>query len=820
MYTKLKLMVILTIWTTIAPTFAKAQQLTTGQISGRVLEAPDKPMDLATVILLRVAGAVPVKTVFTAEDGKFSFGQLGPGKYTVRVSAMGYHNYNSDSLILDMGHLTLELKTITLTPAAKNLQEVAIVGQKAFVERKIDRTVVNVDALISNAGTTALDVIEKSPGIMIDQNGVISLKGKQGVMVLIDDKPTYLSGADLENYLRSLPSSSLSQIEIMTNPPARYDAAGNAGVINIKTKKGNIRGFNGGVNLSLNQGQMARSNNSLNFNYRNNKFNFFGNLGYNLNNSFTDLDINRTYLNEDGSVKSFFEQNSYFKRHGNIYSTKLGADYYLSEKSTLGLVLTGMARKSSQLNDNASNLLNSTRVLDSVLVAQNQDDINYKNGGVNLNYRHQFDKKGTELTVDADYLTYRNKTAQVYNNFSYLPDQQLKSQDLLTGNLPSNIDIYSLKADYSMALKTDWKLGTGLKSSYTKTDNTAAYTTTINAVTRPDYDRSNHFIYKENINAAYLNLSKETKKLSVQAGLRIEQTVSDGHQLGNAMKADSSFKRNYTSVFPTFYISYKLDSLSDNQLGLNYGRRIDRPYYQSLNPFINSLDKFTYYVGNPFLKPSYIQNIELSHTYKNKVTTTLSYNNIKDAVNETIEILDGIYYSRPGNLGRQVIKSISVDAGFDLAKWLNLHVYTEFTNITSKSDFYTGVLHTKGNFWLLNPLLLLKLDKGWNAELSGSYRTKLYNAQFILGHYWQANVAVQKKISSSTTLKLSMNDIFYTRINTGVINNLANTKAGWTNKSDTRAAVLTLSYNFGKMITDLRKHDATGAQSEQQRANN
>lgn len=818
---KLKLTVVLTLWISIASIFVKAQAVNAvGQVKGTLADAAGKPFDLATVALFKASDTVLVKSDFTGADGKFSFQQLSTGKYIVKISAMGYSTYSSGTLTIDSTHLKIEIPLITLSSQSQNLKEVAIVSQKAFVERKIDRTVVNVDALISNAGTTALDVIEKSPGVMVDQNGIISLKGKKGVVIFIDDKPTYLSGVDLESYLRSLPSSSLSQIEIMSNPPAKYDAAGNAGVINIKTKKGNVKGFNGGINLALTQGKMTRSNNSFSFNYRNKKFNFFGNGGYNLNNSFSDLDINRIYQNEDGTAKSFFEQNSYFKRHGNTYSTKVGADYYASDKTTWGILLTGMSRKSSQLNNNTSNLLNNTRQLDSVLIAQNKDDINYKNGGVNLNYRHQFDKSGHELTFDADYLAYRNKTIQVYHNSSYLPDKTLKSQDVLDGYLPSNIDIYSVKADYALPLKKDWKLSAGLKSSYTKTDNTADYIYTANNISRPDYDRSNHFLYKENINAGYLNINKEGKKFSLQAGLRIENTGSDGHQLGNLMKADSTFTRNYTSIFPTVYLSYKLDTLSNNQIGLNYGRRIDRPYYQDLNPFINSLDKFTYYVGNPFLKPSYTQSIEISHTYKNKITTTLSYSNTKDEVNETIEILNGIYYSRPGNLGRKIVKSISVDAGFDPAAWLNLHLYTEFTHIATKSDFYTGKLNTSGNLWFVSPIAQIKFNKSWNAELSGNYITKVYDAQFISGSNWQANAAVQKKLSASSTLKLSVNDIFYTKINTGTINNLANTQASWVNKGDSRNAVLSFSYRFGKAIADLRKHEATGAQSEQKRANN
>lgn len=811
-------MAFLAIWHFIAKNSVCAQSNHT--IIGTVTNTQKVPLDLITIALYSEVDSALVKTTFSESDGKFQFSQVKPGSYLIRLAAVGYASLSSRTISIKEGETMLQLPAFILEPTASELNEVTITGKKSFVEQKLDRVVVNVEALIANAGTTALDVLEKSPGIQVDQNGAISLKGKQGVMVYIDDKPSYLSGADLESYLKSLPASSLEQIEIMSNPPAKYDAAGNGGVINIKTRKGLLKGFNGGLNFSFNQGHRARSANSLNFNIRDNKFNYFANLSYNYNNSFTDLDINRTYKNDDGNPKSFFYQNSFFDRNGNAFNAKAGADYYQSEKTTWGIVLTGMNRESVQVNNNTSNLFNPAMVLDSVIKARNEDKIDFINGAINLNYRHQFDKKGQGISADADYLTYHNQTHQHYFNTSYFPDGRLKSEDILNGSLPARINIYAIKTDYSLPLQGAWKMDAGLKASYTKTDNIADYSTMVNAITLPDYDKSNHFIYKENINAAYLNLNREGKRLSVQVGLRVENTVSDGNQLGNIMKPDSTFKRNYTDVFPTLYLLYKLDTNATHQVGLNYGRRIDRPYYQDLNPFLSPLDKFTYYVGNPFLKPSYTNGMELSHVYKSKYTTTLSYSNAKDDVGETIEIVDGIYYSRPSNIGRKIVKSISFNGSFDPADWLNISLYTELTNIKTTSDFYTGKLNSSGTYVYFGPTASLKLGKGWDAELSGNYRSRLVNAQFVLQSIWQANVAAQKKLSPKTTLKLSVNDLFYTKINKGTINNLAQTEANWINRSDSRYVVLSLSYRFGKAFSTPKKHEGSGANDEKNRVKN
>lgn len=814
-----KLLAFLALWISIAFTSANAQQNAT-KISGQLKDSKNQPIEYATVSVFKAADSALVKTTFSETDGKFSIEQLPYGKYQLRVGAMGYQNFRSTVFELAVNNQNLDLSIITLTSTSNTLKEVNITSAKSFIERKIDRTVVNVDALISNAGTTALDVLSKSPGVNVDQNGAITLKGKNGVNVFIDDKPAYLSGADLENYLRSLPSSALDQIEIMTNPPAKYDAAGNAGVINIKTKKSKVKGFNAGINASLNQGQLSRSNNSFNFNYRNNKINVFGNLSYNLNNSFTDLDLNRKYKNPDGSAKSFFNQNSYFRRQGHTFNLKTGLDYYQSEQTTWGIVLSGMNRFSSQVNNNTSNLYNPNMVPDSIIVARNEDDIHFKNGGVNLNMRHKFDKQGRELTFDADYITYRNQTDQTYYNYSYFADRTLKYQDILSGDLPSNIDIYAVKSDYTHPLGKEWKLETGLKSSYTKTDNIADYRNTVNGITAVDYDKSNHFIYKEHINATYLNASKEGKRFSIQAGLRLENTISNGNQIGNALKPDSTFKRSYTNLFPTFYVSYKLDTAGNNQLGFNYGRRVDRPYYQDLNPFFSPLDKFTYYVGNPFLKPAFTNSIELSHTYKNKFTTTLSYSKVKDDVNETIEIVDGTYYSRPANIGKKDIFSVSFNGSFDFGKWATLNVYGEFVNVKSSTNFYTGFLETNGSFFRTSPNLQLKFGKTWSGEVSYRYQSSLRDVQFNIGAFSETGLAVQKKLGAKATLKLAFNDIFRDRVINGVINNLALTEANWKNKNDSRNAVLSFSYRFGQTFSTKARTEQSGAESEKNRVKN
>lgn len=810
---KLKITAFLAAWLTIASTFVSAQQKL--KLSGKITDDSGKPLDGATVYLKRGTDSVLIKTALADVSGNFLFENQKKGNYRISVTMVGYQLYRTESFQLD-SNKTLPL--IALKQTGTILQGVTISSQKPLIEHKIDRTVVNVDALISNTGSTAMDVLEKSPGVLIDDNGGISLKGKS-VQVFIDDKPSYLSGTELESYLRSLASSSVEQVELMSNPPAKYDAAGNGGIINIRTKKLKQKGFNGNLNLGWSQGRYGKTNNSFNYNYRNNKLNINGRFGYNTNNNFNDLDINRHFLNQDGSITSNFLQNSFIRRKAQAYSGKIEADYYASDKTTWGLEFDYMTRPANNNTIATSKLLNAQNILDSTIIANNKEHSNFKNGGMNLNYRHQYDKNGKELSADFDYINYSNKQEQSFDNKTYLPDGTIVNPDLLTGSLPSNIQIFALKADYTQPLRNDIKLSGGAKTSYTKTNNVADYYYTANGITTPDYTKTNHFVYRENINAAYINANKDFKQFSIQAGLRFENTASTGHQLGNVQKPDSIFKRNYNGLFPTLYLQYKLDTTGKQSISLNYSRRIDRPYYEDLNPFLSPIDKFTYYTGNPFLKPSYTNNVELSYTWGH-ITAAVSYSKTKNDVNETIEIIDGIYYSRPGNIGSNENKTVSIDASFDPAKWFNFHLFGFVQNIHAVSAFYTGTLNTQGTFFFIRPITEFKLGNDWTAQLDGSYQSKITSAQFIVGHRGKVNTGFSKKLSPSTTVKLAVNDVFRTFVNSGVINNLANTLANYRNVNDTRTAVITLSYRFGKTMKDQRRHDDSASESEQNRVKN
>jgi iron complex outermembrane receptor protein len=780
-----------------------------GQLEG--LATGEQPV----LNLLLAKDSVLVKTTIPDTTGKFDFNQLKEGVYILHITHIGYQSYYSK--LIDISKQDINLPPIQLIPKANELEAVKVSAARPFIQKKIDRVVVNPDALISNAGTTSLDVLEKAPGVLVDIDGNISMKGKSGVMVFIDNKPTYMAAGDLANYLRSLPSGSIDAIELMTTPPAGYDAAGNAGIINIKLKKNTARGLNGDINLSYGQGRYLRSNNSFNFNYRINKFNLFSNFSWNQNNNYQDLTINRYYYKPDGTYNSGFSQNSYIKRKFTGKNARIGADYYLSKKSTLGAVLSGF------INPAKSGILNNAQVLDAnntptaLIKAVSESDRKWSNGSINLNYSYKIDEKGKELTANADYISYRADQTQSLTNSSFTPGGVLTEQSLLESTLPATIKIQTAKLDYIHPLEKIGKIELGVKSSFVNTDNTASFFDVESGIATPNYEFSNRFKYKENINAGYLNYSRDWEKLSLQLGMRLENTRIDGHQLGNPLIADSSFTRNYTGLFPTLYLAYRLDSAQKHQLGLSISRRIDRPDYQDLNPFTYPIDRFTYYGGNPFLVPTYSYNLELSHTYKNKITTSLEYSIIKNLIQETNEQKGTVYYSRPGNYGQQTVFGLTVNANLQPYKWWTLQIYTEFKNVGFESTLYGQTLDENRWYWYVGPTNQFTITKNLSAELAGSYQTRILSGQFLTIPVWQVRTGLsQKVLKGNGTVRLNLSDVFYTNQPGGDIRNIANSRANWLSKLDSRVFTISFAYRFNKGKT-LNIRQSGGSESEKGR---
>jgi iron complex outermembrane recepter protein len=808
--------ILLTLFTAIF-SYSNAQTTVRGLVQD---EGSKTPLEAASVSLVKAKDSAIFENALSDKIGKFSFTAVPAGIYHLTVTAVGYSSFNSNNFTVLAETKTLEIPVFNLKKQTTELQSVAVTAKRPFIEQKPDRILVNVDASPANSGTSVMDVLEKSPGVSVDKDGNISLKGKQGVIIMIDGRPTYMTSAQLAIYLRSLPSSSIDQLEIMSNPSAKYDAAGNSGIINIKTKKNKAKGFNGSTTLTYTQGEYAKPGGSLNLNYRVNKFNLFFNGGYTYWQGYQNLAITRDYFDTDSKqINSIFTQNTHIKFIAPELNLKIGMDYFLDDKTTLGVVFSGYQNSEHDISQSYISLKDANSVTDSLVQSFGDIHSKYSNSSVNLNFKRQLDSNGREITADVDYINYKSGSNQLFNNYTYDPQMLLLSSNTLSGDLPSTINIYSFKTDYTHPFKNDFKLEAGLKTSYVSTDNRANYYDVEGNVYSPDTSKTNYFVYHENINAAYASLTKKYKKWNFQAGLRIENTNYDGHQYGNIYTVnnnDSSFKRSYLNAFPTAYISYQLND--KNSFNVNFGRRIDRPDYGDLNPFLFFLDEYTYQAGNPYLQPQISTNIELSHTYHDELTTTLNYSNTQNFFAQTFEQEGHATIVRQGNIGKRENAGIAVSFNKSLTTWWTTSIYANVNYNRFTGELYGEQLDISAVSGMGNMTNMFKFTNGWSTELSGWYRTSGIEGQVFIRPMGQVSAAIVKQIMKQKgSLKLGIRDIFYTQQARGTID-FQQTDATFHNTRDSRQMSLTFTYHFGKAIKGAQNnHHSGGADDESSR---
>ncbi len=792
-------------------------QTKNGKISGTVIDGNTKTIESASIALVRVSDSSTVKLSVADKTGKFSFEGVKEGKYTVAVSAVGHQRAYSDIFEITAANTQVTLKTIELVPVSVSLKEVTVTAKKPFIEQKIDRTVVNVEASVTNLGNSALEVLEKSPGISVDKDGNISLKGKEGVLVLIDGRETRLSGTDLANYLRTINASQLESVEIMTNPPARFDASGTSGVINIKTKKLKQVGYNGSMNLGYSQGRYPKFNEGLNMNYRKNKVNLFSNISHNYNHNFSQLEIHRTFRDKvTKDVLTYFDQLAVMQNRTNNYNARVGIDFFPNAKTTWGVVISGYYSDRNNSSNNNTYISNGSGNLQSRTLAKTPGHQPWKNFSSNVNFRRVLDSAGSDISADFDFVIYDSKNNQDLLNFYYDASGAVSQKgDTLLGNLPQSIHIKSGRVDYTRILPQGMRLEAGLKSSFVKTDNNASYDSVQYGSIIHDFNRSNHFVYEENINAAYANFNMPLgKKWNAQAGLRLENTNAKGNQLTTGEK----FDRHYSQLFPTLYLQYKPND--KHSFVINYGKRIRRPDYQRLNPFINFIDRYTFGQGNPNLKPQFSHNIEISHGYRGIITTTLNYTRTTDIIQQVIEQNEAKNetYVRPSNIAKQQQFGISVNTTIPLTKWWRSNVFINVFNNLFEGIVNDTSIKVSATTFAINGSQQFTFAKTWSAEISGFFRSAGVEGVIVGKPFGMLSAGISKEIfRKKATIRLNVRDIFYSQGFRGK-SKYSNIDAHFIETRDSRVVNLGFTWRFSKgKLNNTPKRRASSSSEEQNR---
>lgn len=799
---------------------ATAQNNPRVKITVTVHNEKNNPFENVTAELLNAKDSSLAKAAITDNTGLAEFTNIKPGVYFVKLAVINYTVYMEGPFSVSDDK---KLPLISLHPASKELQEVVVTGRKPFIQRLTDRLVVNVDNSIVSAGSSAMDVLERSPGVSIDQNDVIGLRGKQGVIIMIDGKPTPLTGADLANYLRGLPSNAIERIDLITNPSARYDAAGNSGIIDIRMKKDQRLGANGTFTAGYGQGVYPKANTGATFNYRNKTVNVFANYNYsyrmNLNHLVLDRNFYTNNIFSGGDLKD-----NYSKSPSNFHALRMGADFYPDKKNIIGFVITHNQGNYNTNTNNHSIVIDDQHQSNSTFQTLALNNSNNKNTVGNINFKHSFTKPGKELSVDIDYGEYNSGALSTTSTKYYkLNGSSLQPDYILNGDQDGKLQLKTAKLDFTNPMAGGSKLETGFKTSYVSSDNDAKFFDLSSGTPQDDVNKTNRFFYEEYNNAAYFNFSKEFKKFSLQLGLRGEHTHIKTHQV----KGDIYFDSSYLQLFPSAYFNYKIKD--DQTLGVSVSRRIDRPGYSQLNPFLFLIDVTTYATGSPSLLPQFTWNYELNYTVKG-INFSLAYSRTTQSQNIAIARFKDVFPNIPqaDNVTVQIPINLSSSDYYGLSIAAPMRISKSWNMINNANLYYNKFNGQLGGTRLNNgkPALDYRLNntftlgRGWVTEFNANLSTGGQYGFMVLDPQWGIAAGVQKSVlKNKGTLRFNITDIFWTNLPKAVIT-YNNYIEKWHAYRESRVANLSFTYRFGKNTVQAARRRTTASEEERQRAGN
>jgi hypothetical protein len=776
-------------------------------ISGKLVSDTGESLPFAAVVLYAPSDSSLVKATISMEDGSFELKGIVQGAYFLKITSLGFKDFQKELLVLQS---PLVLGEISMESSTEQLNEVKVISEKPLVQVLADKTVFNVKNTINATGTSAFELLRKAPGVVIDNNGGIIVEGKAGVQIFINGRLSVIQGEDLMNYLESLQATDIEAIEIITQPSSKYDAAGSAGIINIKLKKDKSLGTNGTVTAGLTVGDFGRTNTSINFNNRSRKGNLFGTYSNRFGKSTGYLNLLRT----QGDVQLLARTNSLYDRNSN--NIKLGYDFYASAKSTLGVILDGNFNNSFNNNNSRTPIrLVGAMVNDSVLVSDNRSSSTTYNLNGNLNYKYA-DTLGYTLNIDLDFGKYDSDRESFQPNIYFNNDETEILRENATRQItPTDITIVTFKMDYEQDLLKG-KLGLGFKLSDIHTNNVFDFFNGVNGIFVLDNTRSNTFEYTEKINAAYINYNYKWEKWNLQAGLRMENTISEGNLLSTQENEQNQVNRNYTNWFPSGGLTYQLNR--KNQFALTYSKRIQRPNYESLNPFEYVIDELYSSVGNPFLQPQYTDNVKFSHTFNYRLTTSLSYSYVSDYfARVTVAESRNRSFITTRNVADQEIINLGISYPRKINNWWNIYIslnaYT--SSYTANSTEFISLKQETLSLYAQNTFTL---PKDITMEVSGWYSSpSVWGGTYTIKALGSLNLAFQKKfLKGKFTTRLSFNDILYTIPWQGT-NQFGNLFINGSGGSDSRQVAFSLSYDFGRDEIKKARSRKTGLEEEKNR---
>ena len=783
-----------------------------GQLQGHDGEA----LMFANITLLTAQDSSITKIETSDEAGVFKFQSINPGEYFIKVSYVGVNDLSVPNIKVNQNR-TNDIGVLVMSPSSVQLDQAIITASRVMVEVKADRTVFNVEGTINSSGSDAIELLRMAPGVVVDNNDNISVLGRSGVLVFVDGRRLPLGGQDLTDYLKNLPSDQIDKIDIITNPGARYEAEGNAGIIDIRLKKDKKLGSNGNLSGSLSNNRYTSYNLNGSGNFRNKVVNVFGTAGMGSGKGFHDI-VSKSWQNG-----IFLDEINNSSRGGERYNYRLGADFFVAKNQTIGVLWTAgnFYGENSGYNEIKISDESNMNQIDSTLEANSYSSGHRINNSFNLNYKIDFSKENN-LNVDIDYGMFENDSDRSLTNDYYNQEGLLSSNVDNNFETPTDIRISTAKLDYEHGL-LGGKLGLGTKLSQVKSDNTFYHYDVVEDQDTLNNDLSNIFKYNETVYAAYANYAWNINpKTTFSAGLRAEYTdVMGDLKAFTPDLAEDPVNIDYLDWFPSAGITYQLKP--KQTISLNYGRRINRPDYNVLNPFNYRMSELSYMKGNPFIRPEIVNNIELGYTLNYRYNFKFAYSKTTDQITRLISPDEND--PRAGfiswdNLAEQTVWNFNVSAPVQIAKFWSSYFNANASYISNKAEYENGATV---DLSVLNYVLFTQqtfnLPMGINAEISGFFSGPgIWGGVFRYEETFGVNVGLQKKfLNKNLNVKLSARDIFNTTGWNGYseFNGLYSEGSG---RMGRQSVSVSANYRFGNQNVRSRKR-STGLEDEAGRIN-
>jgi iron complex outermembrane recepter protein len=790
--------------------FINAQN-TKSKINGIILGPDNEPALFSTIVLLN-SDSVFLKGTLSQQDGSFQLEDISQGTYLIMVRNVEFETWYSQPLPLRQNE-NFKLEPVILRTRINVMDEVEITGRKALVEVHPDKMVFNVTGSVNASGNNALELLSKAPGVFVDMDKNVVLQGKSGVLIYINGRPSRLSGSDLTNMLEGLRSDNIDAVEIITNPSAKYDAEGSAGIINLVMKKNQSVGMNGNLITGFSKGKYGRANIGSALNYSGEKIAWFTNA--NLSEDNFQQDFEEITIMSDYNLDMI--SGSRNNRKGLNFSG--GVDYNLSSDQSLSFDARALLyNRDNRLTSNTAITNFNTTIPKEFLDAEAIEKSPSGNYTFNLNYQYTPNNR-TKISSDLSLGTFSSVRNTLQPN-DYLDDIDGNIIRSVNTEFDSDtyIDLWSAMLDYEKKFKII-TLSAGLKYSYIQTDNQFSFYNIENGNPLLDINRSNDFGYLEKIAATYLIVNiMPSEKLSLNAGLRVENTASSGELQSEIPILDSEVSRNYTDIFPNFGISY--NDQKNSVLSVSYGRRVTRPNYQYLNPFESRLSELSSWKGNPFLKPNYITNYQISYAFKRKLVISNTYSITKDLYANIFEITEGQgYILTPRNMDRSTNNGLSLSYPQSVTKWWDLSAFLIYNYATYKGNMISTNIDLQAHVYNVRLQNSFRIPGAYTVELTGFYSSPwIWRGTVQVEDYFMLNFGVKKEfLKKKLLVQITASDLFRGGSEYYYKSNYGGMDIDGVIIFDNQRVGFTATYNFGNQQAKGRKRSRSAIDEELRR---